>query len=223
MGITSIFGTLRGHVAEGFWVIVPESVPRRHPRNRKVCKTRLTVLSDQDVALDALSISMRVYSILHFTYRTDTTMQNTGPMKVREAAAHLCKLLQAWSGNCPHQLRVRPRCAYKHQTIGTWVHLGILSDVPIRHPRTHDANRKRSLRHLNDREHIRMRIELAPFDHTAVCLVRSELSAPQIEGNGRRTCSTLLRLSRYDLRTTLMHTDSPWYSPFQMSVKPSGL
>jgi len=101
MGIASIFGTFRGHVAEGFWLIVQESAPCNHPRNRKVCETRLTVLSDQDVALDALSISMRVYSILHFTYRTDTTMQNTRPVKVRETAAHLCKLLWAWSGIVP--------------------------------------------------------------------------------------------------------------------------
>jgi len=95
MGITSTTGTFRGHVAKGFWLIVPESAPRRHPRDRKVSETRLTILGDQDVVLDTLSISMRVNSILHFTYRTDTTMQNTRPVKVREAAARLCKLLQA--------------------------------------------------------------------------------------------------------------------------------
>jgi len=94
MGITPIFGTFRGHVAEGFWLMVFEFVPPRYPRDCEVCKTRLTALGDQDVVLDALSISTPVRSILHFTHRTDTTMQNTQAMKVREAAAHLCKLLQ---------------------------------------------------------------------------------------------------------------------------------
>jgi len=70
---------------------------------------------------------------------------------------------------------------YKYQTIDTWVHLGVLSNVPIRHPRTHDAQRKELLRNPDDMKHIRMRIALAFFDHTVVYLVRSELSTPPIE------------------------------------------
>jgi len=60
---------------------------------------------------------------------------------------------------------------YKDETIGTRVHLDVLSNVPIWHPRTHDAQWKKRLRNLDDREHIRMRIELALFDHTTVYLV----------------------------------------------------
>ena len=52
---------------------------------------------------------------------------------------------------------------HKHQKIGTRVHLGVLGNVPIWHPRTHDANRKRSLRNPDDGEHIRMRIVPALF------------------------------------------------------------
>ena len=60
---------------------------------------------------------------------------------------------------------------YKRQTIGTWVRLGVLGNVPIWHPRSHDANRKKRLRNLDDREQIRMGTELALFDHTAIYLV----------------------------------------------------
>ena len=60
---------------------------------------------------------------------------------------------------------------YKHQAIDTRVRLGVLSNVPIWHPRTHDANRKLRLRNPDDRENIRMRIELARFDHATVYLV----------------------------------------------------
>ena len=70
---------------------------------------------------------------------------------------------------------------YKQQTIDTRVRLGVLSNVPIWHPRTHDANRKRRLRKPDDREHIWMRIELALFDYTTVDLVWSELSVPPTE------------------------------------------
>jgi len=49
-------------------------ISRKHLRDRKVTEIRLTVLSDQDVVLDALSISMRVCSICYFAYRTDATM-----------------------------------------------------------------------------------------------------------------------------------------------------
>jgi len=90
-------------------------------------------------------------------------------MKVHEAAAHLCKLLQALSVDYSHQSP--PTGTYEHQTIGARVCFGVLSDVPVWHPWTHDANRKQFLRNLNDREHIRMKIEPAPFDHTMVCLV----------------------------------------------------
>jgi len=70
---------------------------------------------------------------------------------------------------------------YKHETISTRVHLGVLSNVPIGHPWAHDAKRKRLLRNPDDGEHVRMRIELALFDHAAVDLVLIELSSPPIE------------------------------------------
>ena len=69
-------------------------VLRERPCDRKVSKTRLTVLSNQDVVLDTLSISMRARSILRFAYRTDVTVYNTRLMKVHEAATHLCELSQ---------------------------------------------------------------------------------------------------------------------------------
>jgi len=60
---------------------------------------------------------------------------------------------------------------YKRQMIDTRVHLGILSNVSIRHPRAHNAKRKQLFRNPDDGEHVRMRIELALFDHTTVYLV----------------------------------------------------
>jgi len=53
--------------------MVVGSVPRKRLRDRKVTETRLTVLSDQDVVL-RLSISVRVHSILYFTYRADAAV-----------------------------------------------------------------------------------------------------------------------------------------------------
>ena len=60
---------------------------------------------------------------------------------------------------------------YERQTIDTRVRLGVLGNVPIWHPRAHDANWKPRLRNPDDRENIRMRIELGLFDHATVYLV----------------------------------------------------
>jgi len=77
-------------------------------------------------------------------------------MKVHEAMAHLCKLLQVYSVDYPHQFS--PTGTYKRRTIGTRIHSDILSNVAIWHPRTHDAKWKQFLRNSDDGEHIRMRI-----------------------------------------------------------------
>ena len=61
-------------------------------------------------------------------------------MKMHEAAAHLCKLLQALLVDYPHQSP--PTGTYEYQTISTRVHFGVLGNVPIWHPRAHDAKRK---------------------------------------------------------------------------------
>ena len=45
---------------------------------------------------------------------------------------------------------------YQHQPIGTRVHLGVLCDVPSRHPRAHGAEREQCLRNTDDRKYIRM-------------------------------------------------------------------
>jgi hypothetical protein len=47
-------------------------------------------------------------------------------------------------------------CAYQPQPIGTRVHLDVLCDVPIWHPRAHDAEREQCLCNTDDREYIRM-------------------------------------------------------------------
>ena len=52
----------------------PVTVPIKHPRDCKVSKTRLIVLGDKNVVLDALNISVQVNSILHFAYRTNTAV-----------------------------------------------------------------------------------------------------------------------------------------------------
>ena len=46
--------------------------------------------------------------------------------------------------------------AHQHQPIGTRVHLGVLCDVPIWHPRVHGAEREQCLRNADDGEYIRM-------------------------------------------------------------------
>jgi len=66
--------------------------------------------------------------------------------------------------------------AYQDQPIGTRVHLDVLADVPIWHPRTHDAKWKQSLRNLDDGEHVWMRVELSLPKRKAVYLVWVALS-----------------------------------------------
>jgi hypothetical protein len=46
--------------------------------------------------------------------------------------------------------------AYQHQPISTRVHLGVLCDIPIWHPRTHDAERRQRLRNVDDMEYVGM-------------------------------------------------------------------
>jgi hypothetical protein len=45
---------------------------------------------------------------------------------------------------------------HQHQPIGTRVQLGVLRDVPIWHPRAHNAERKQCLRNGDDGEYIGM-------------------------------------------------------------------
>ena len=66
--------------------------------------------------------------------------------------------------------------AYQHQPISVGVHLGVLDDVPIWHPRTHDTKRKQCLRNLNDREYVRMGDLLVPTNSRTKDLVRSTLN-----------------------------------------------
>jgi len=73
--------------------VSPVRVTIEHPRDCKVSETRLAVLGDQNVVLDAPNISVRVHSILRFAYRMDTAVENTRLMKVHEPTAHLCELL----------------------------------------------------------------------------------------------------------------------------------
>jgi hypothetical protein len=60
---------------------------------------------------------------------------------------------------------------HQHQPISTRIHLGILGNIPTRHPRTHDAKRKQRLRNLDDREQIGMGDELEPVDSIMEYLV----------------------------------------------------
>ena len=90
-------------------------------------------------------------------------------MQVHETAARLCKLLQVQSVN--YSYKSPPMGTYERQTIRTRVHLGVLSNVPVWHPRGHDAKRKQLLRNPDDGEHVRMGIERVLFDHMTVYLV----------------------------------------------------
>jgi len=69
---------------------------------------------------------------------------------------------------------------YQHQPIGARVHLGVLGDVPIWYPRSHDAKREKSLGNLDDGKHVRVRILLAPFDCATEYLVWGVLSRPLV-------------------------------------------
>ena len=51
---------------------------------------------------------------------------------------------------------------YQHQPIGTRVHLGVLRDVSIRHPWTHDAEREQRLRNVDNGEYVGVGNGLAP-------------------------------------------------------------
>ena len=112
---------------------------------------------------------MQVRSILRFAYRTDAAVENTQPMEVHEATAHLCELLwRAWLVHHSHQSS--PIETYKRQTVSGRIQLDILNDVPIWHPRTHDTEWKQCLRNPDGGEDVRMSIELALLDHPTVYL-----------------------------------------------------
>jgi hypothetical protein len=53
---------------------------------------------------------------------------------------------------------------YQHQPIDTWIHLDVLGDVPVWHPRTYDAKRKQCLRNLDDGKYVWVGSGLAPVD-----------------------------------------------------------
>ena len=55
---------------------------------------------------------------------------------------------------------------YQHQAIGARVHLGVLDDVPIWHPRSHETKWKQCLRDFDDGKHVGVGIALAPFAYT---------------------------------------------------------
>jgi hypothetical protein len=59
---------------------------------------------------------------------------------------------------------------YQLEPVGIRVHLGVLGNVPIRHPRSHDAERKLCLRNLDDREYVWMRNIRVPLSFTTVDL-----------------------------------------------------
>jgi len=50
-------------------IVYPE-----HPRDPKVAETRLAILNNQDVVLDALDINAQVHSTIRVAYRTDGTV-----------------------------------------------------------------------------------------------------------------------------------------------------
>jgi hypothetical protein len=76
-------------------------------------------------------------------------------MKMHEAEVRLCKLLPLGVRRLSSSNQ-KLMGAYQHQPIGTRVHLDVLCDVPIWHPRTHDVERKRCLRNVDNREYIGM-------------------------------------------------------------------
>jgi len=78
-------------------------------------------------------------------------------MKVHQAVARLCELFRVWSVGHLHRSSGSTG-TYKPQPVGTRVRLGVLGDVPIWHPRTHDAKRKQHFGNFDDGEHVRMRI-----------------------------------------------------------------
>ena len=67
---------------------------------------------------------------------------------------------------------------YQRQPVGIRVHLGVLGDVPIQHPRTQDAIRKQRLRNLNNWEYVRMGNVLGLADLTTKGLIQNALSKP---------------------------------------------
>jgi hypothetical protein len=74
---------------------------------------------------------------------------------------------------------------HQHWPIGTWVHLGVLHDVPVWHPWTYNTKRKQCLRSLNNGEYVWMGNRHAPVVVTTEGLVRNTLSAPLITGKNR--------------------------------------
>ena len=106
-------------------------------------------------------------------------MHNTQPVKIHHTAAHLCELSCVCIVSGLSTPRFRSTVTYQHQPIGTWVHLGVLGDVPVGHPRSHHAQWKQCSRNLDDWEQVRMRVDLAFFSYTAIDLVWRVLSTSE--------------------------------------------
>ena len=62
--------TFRGQISKGSWLVMPGTV-FSGLRDSKVSETRLAILSNQDVVLDALGISVQVHLVLRVAYRDD--------------------------------------------------------------------------------------------------------------------------------------------------------
>jgi len=87
-------------------------------------------------------------------------------MKKCKAVTDLGELFCVAVSRLPSSIRLTG--AYKHQPIDVWVYLGVLDDIPIWHPRSHDANRKQYLRLRNVKygEHVRMGVTFTLLNHT---------------------------------------------------------
>ena len=84
-------------------------------------------------------------------------------MKIHQALAHLGKLFLGVRVSGLPPLTIRSVGTHQRQSKGAGIHLGVLSDVPIRHPGTHDTKRKQPIGNPNDREDVRVGV-FVPVD-----------------------------------------------------------
>jgi hypothetical protein len=107
----------------------------------KIPETRSAVLSNQYVALDITGCQREAHSFPSFCLLEQC---HRAKYLTHGGTSGRCTLVRATVGVVSRlsSLSFELMGAYQCQPIGTWVPLGIVDNIPIRHPRIHDAERK---------------------------------------------------------------------------------
>lgn len=134
----------RGHVSNSCYFVEAGIERWERSCDSKFSETRLAIPSDQDVVLGVLR-HQHVRSLIHSVCSPERYYH--GEYLTQEDTSGHGMPVQADAGmvsRSPSSIS-RQTATYQCQPTGIRVRLGVLGDVPIRHPWTHDAKQRRCL------------------------------------------------------------------------------